>query len=155
MLKVFNVVGVIVLLLLLRKLIWCLRWLWCWKHDRETPPPIGWLPSRDGGRFDAHVQKRDNGFLEKERGPLGHRPQSTPHGFRTGGKRTGFAGYPSGGLGRYAGGMAGDTGESEASTGEVPLVRQGHGAGIPHGQPRNFLVSGDSKYKNQPFQCAQ
>ena len=53
MLKVFNVIGVIVLLLLLRKLIWCLRWLWCWKHDRETPPPIGWLPSRDGGRFDA------------------------------------------------------------------------------------------------------
>lgn len=49
MLKVFNVIGVIVLLLLLRKLIWCLRWLWCWKHDRETPPPIGWLPSRDGG----------------------------------------------------------------------------------------------------------
>ena len=46
MLKVFNVVGVIVLLLLLRKLIWCL-------------PPIGWLPSRDGGRFDAHVQKFD------------------------------------------------------------------------------------------------
>ena len=56
MLKVFNVVGVIVLLLLLRKLIWCLR---CWKHDRETPPPIGWLPSRDGDRFDAHVQKHD------------------------------------------------------------------------------------------------
>ena len=54
MLKVFNVIGVIVLLLLLRKLIWCLR-----KHDRETPPPIGWLPSRDGGRFDAHMQKRD------------------------------------------------------------------------------------------------
>ena len=59
MLKVFNVVGVIVLLLLLRKLIWCLRWLWCWKHGRETPPPIDWLPSRDGGRFDAHVQKFD------------------------------------------------------------------------------------------------
>ena len=55
----FYVIGVIVLLLLLRKLIWCLRWLWCWKHDRETPPPIGWLPSRDGGRFDAHVQKFD------------------------------------------------------------------------------------------------
>lgn len=58
MLRVFNVAGVIALALLLRKLIWCLRWLWCWKHDRETPPPIGWLPSRDGGRFDAHVQKR-------------------------------------------------------------------------------------------------
>ena len=59
MLRVFNVAGVIALALLLRKLIWCLRWLWCWKHDRETPPPIGWLPRRDGGRFDAHVQKRD------------------------------------------------------------------------------------------------
>ena len=58
MLKVFNVIGVIVLLLLLRKLIWCLRWLWCWKHDRETPPPIGWLPSRDGGRFDAHMREK-------------------------------------------------------------------------------------------------
>lgn len=59
MLRVFNVAGVIALALLLRKLIWCLRWLWCWKHGWETPPPIGWLPSRDGGRFDAHVQKRD------------------------------------------------------------------------------------------------
>ena len=37
MLKVFNVVGVIVLLLLLRKLIWCLRWLWCWKHGPGDP----------------------------------------------------------------------------------------------------------------------
>ena len=59
MLKAINVLGVLAFFLLLRKLIWCLRWLWCWKHDRETPPPIGWLPSRDGGRFDAHVQKRD------------------------------------------------------------------------------------------------
>ena len=62
MLKVFNVIGVIVLLLLLRKLIWCLRWLWCWKHDRETPPPIG----------KSVTGRADNGFLEKERGPLGH-----------------------------------------------------------------------------------
>lgn len=59
MLKAINILGVLALFLLLRKLIWCLRWLWCWKHDRETPPPIGWLPSRDGGRFDAHVQKFD------------------------------------------------------------------------------------------------
>ena len=59
MLKAINILGVLALFLLLRKLIWCLRWLWCWKHDRETPPPIDWLPSRDGDRFDAHVQKRD------------------------------------------------------------------------------------------------
>ena len=59
MLKAINILGVLALFLLLRKLIWCLRWLWCWKQGRETPPPIGWLPSRDGGRFDAHVQKFD------------------------------------------------------------------------------------------------
>ena len=61
MLKVFNVVGVIVLLLLLRKLIWCLRWLWCYYHGRPPPEPLSFLPrrSRDGGRFDAHVQKFD------------------------------------------------------------------------------------------------
>ena len=59
MLKAINILGVLALFLLLRKLIWCLRWLWCWKHDRETPPPIGWLPNRDGGRFAAHVEEHD------------------------------------------------------------------------------------------------
>ena len=75
MLKVFNVVGVIVLLLLLRKLIWCLRWLWCWKHDRETPPPIGWPAGTVAGltpMCKSVTGRTDNGFLEKERGPLGH-----------------------------------------------------------------------------------
>ena len=47
------------LLLLLRKLVWCLRWLWCWKRGTDTPAPIGWLPSRDGGRFAAHVREHD------------------------------------------------------------------------------------------------
>ena len=51
MLKAINILGVLALFLLLRKLIWCLRWLWCWKHDREPPPPIGWLP--------AHVEEHD------------------------------------------------------------------------------------------------
>ena len=79
MLKVFNVVGVIVLLLLLRKLIWCLRWLWCWKHDRETPPSIGWLPSRDGGRFDAHVQKFEGEDSQRLSGKRARTPgTSTP-----------------------------------------------------------------------------
>ena len=59
MLKAINILGVLALFLLLRKLIWCLRWLWCWKHDRETPPPIGWLPNRDGDRFAAHVEEHD------------------------------------------------------------------------------------------------
>ncbi len=55
--KAVNILGALVLLLLLRKLVWCLRWLWCWKRGRETPAPIGWLPSRDGGRFNAHMEK--------------------------------------------------------------------------------------------------
>ena len=56
MLKVFNVVGVIVLLLLLRKLIWCLRWLWCYYHGREVPDPISFLPRRTGEIFDGHIR---------------------------------------------------------------------------------------------------
>lgn len=59
MIKLINGLGVLTLLLLLRKLLWCLRWLWCWKRGKEPPAPIGWLPSRDGGRFAAHVEKRD------------------------------------------------------------------------------------------------
>ena len=59
MLKLVNLAGGLVLLLLGRKLVWCLYWLWCWRHGREPPPPIGWLPGRDGRRFDAHVQARD------------------------------------------------------------------------------------------------
>lgn len=59
MLKVFNVIGVIVLLLLLRKLIWCLRWLWCWKHDRRPRRPSAGCPAGTVARFDAHMQKRD------------------------------------------------------------------------------------------------
>ena len=50
MLKLVNLAGGLALLLLGRKLVWCLYWLWCWRHGRETPPPIG---------FDAHVQARD------------------------------------------------------------------------------------------------
>lgn len=75
MLKVFNVVGVIVLLLLLRKLIWCLRWLWCWKHDRRPRRPSA-AAQRAGGwlspMYKSVTGRTDNGFLEKERGPLGH-----------------------------------------------------------------------------------
>ena len=38
-------------------LIWCLRWLWCYYHGRETPAPISFLPRRTGERFDAHVRQ--------------------------------------------------------------------------------------------------
>ena len=47
----------IVLLLLLRKLIWCLRWLWCYYHGRPTPEPISFLPRRSGSVFNGHVDQ--------------------------------------------------------------------------------------------------
>lgn len=76
MLKVFNVVGVIVLLLLLRKLIWCLRWLWCWKHDWRPRRPSAGCPAGTVAGLTPMCKsvtgRADNGFLEKERGPLGH-----------------------------------------------------------------------------------
>ena len=48
-----------VLLLLLRKLVWCLRWLWCYHHDRETPAPISWFPRRTGEIFEDHIRQTD------------------------------------------------------------------------------------------------
>lgn len=45
MLKLVNLAGGLALLLLGRKLVWCLYWLWCWRHGRETPPPIGCSPA--------------------------------------------------------------------------------------------------------------
>ena len=41
MLKLINITGILLLLVLLRKLCWCLRWLWCRKRGRELPAPIG------------------------------------------------------------------------------------------------------------------
>ena len=45
------------LVLLVQKLAWCLRWLWCYYRGRETPAPISFLPRRTGERFDQHVRQ--------------------------------------------------------------------------------------------------
>ena len=50
-----NVALILVLVLLVRKLAWCLRWLWCYYHGKEVPDPIGWLPSQSGRVFDSHL----------------------------------------------------------------------------------------------------
>ena len=39
------------------KLAWCIRWLWCYYHGRETPEPISFLPHRSGKDFDEHVRQ--------------------------------------------------------------------------------------------------
>ena len=53
--KLIKLALAILLVLLLRKLIWCLRWLWCYYHGREVPDPIGWLPTQSGRVFDRHL----------------------------------------------------------------------------------------------------
>lgn len=46
----------ILLVLLLRKLIWCLRWLWCYYHGKEAPEPISFLPQQSGRIFESHIR---------------------------------------------------------------------------------------------------
>ena len=53
--ELINIAGIALLMLLVRKLIWCLRWLWCYYHGRPTPEPISFLPRRSGSVFNGHV----------------------------------------------------------------------------------------------------
>ena len=59
--ELVNILLIALLLLLVRKLIWCLRWLWCYCHGRETPAPISFFPRRTGETFDGHVRRARNG----------------------------------------------------------------------------------------------
>lgn len=62
--ELLNLLLVAILLLLLRKLIWCFRWLWCYHHGRKTPAPISFLPRRSGAAFDEHVDQTGRGKEE-------------------------------------------------------------------------------------------
>lgn len=67
--ELINILGIAVLALLARKLLWCFRWLWCYYHDRETPDPIPFLPRRSGALFSDHVRRArqdDNAQREEE-----------------------------------------------------------------------------------------
>lgn len=57
--ELLNLLLVAALLLLLRKLVWCLRRLWCYYHSQETPAPISFFHRRTGETFDGHIQRRD------------------------------------------------------------------------------------------------
>jgi len=60
--ELVNLLLTALLVLLVRKLIWCLRWLWCFYHGRKTPAPISFFPRRSGEIFDGHVrQAREEG----------------------------------------------------------------------------------------------
>ena len=58
--RCINAALIIVLLLLVRKLIWCVRWLWCYYHGREVPEPISFLPQQSGRVFDSHLPEEND-----------------------------------------------------------------------------------------------
>ena len=65
--ELINLLGIALLALLIRKLVWCFRWLWCYYHGHETPAPIPFLPRRTGALFSDHVRKaREDAEPEKE-----------------------------------------------------------------------------------------
>ena len=58
--KLLQLALLVLLILLLRKLFWCLLWLWRYYHGQETPDPISFLPRRSGMIFDEHVRQAQN-----------------------------------------------------------------------------------------------
>ena len=62
--RIVNAALIIVLRLLARKLVWCLRWLWCYYHGKDVPDPIGWLPKQSGRVFDSHLPSETEGEEE-------------------------------------------------------------------------------------------
>ena len=59
--ELLSILLTALLLLLLRKLMWCLRWLWCYYHGKETPAPISFLPRRSGETFEGHIRREGSG----------------------------------------------------------------------------------------------
>ena len=55
--ELLNILLIALLLLLLRKLIWCLRWLWYYYHGKETLAPISFFPRRTGEGFQGDIQR--------------------------------------------------------------------------------------------------
>ena len=55
--ELLNLLLAALLLLLLRKLVWCFQWLWCYYHGRETPAPISLFPRRTGETFAGHIRR--------------------------------------------------------------------------------------------------
>ena len=61
--KLINAALIILLLLLLRKLIWCLRCLWCHYHGKPMPGPISFIPQQSGRVFERHLPQEDEDDL--------------------------------------------------------------------------------------------
>ena len=63
--ELINLAGLLLLALLIRKLVWCLRWLWCYYPGGRESGLTSTSGRRERKRRSRHV------LLEKERGPLG------------------------------------------------------------------------------------
>ena len=55
--ELINLAGIALLALLIRKLVWCLRWLWCYYHGKETPEPVSFPPRRTGETFEERIRQ--------------------------------------------------------------------------------------------------
>ena len=55
--ELISLAGIALLALLIRKLVWCLRWLWCHYHGQETPEPVSFLPRRTGETFEERIRQ--------------------------------------------------------------------------------------------------
>lgn len=55
--ELINLAGIALLALLTRKLVWCLRWLWCYYYGKETPEPVSFLPRRTGETFEERIRQ--------------------------------------------------------------------------------------------------
>ena len=64
--ELINILLTALLLLLLRKLAWCLRWLWCYHHGKKTPEPISFLPGRTGETFAGHIRQEKQEKTKRE-----------------------------------------------------------------------------------------
>lgn len=53
---IINGLLILILVAALRKLVWCLRWLWCYYHGKDVPDPIVFLPQRSGRGFEQRLQ---------------------------------------------------------------------------------------------------
>lgn len=59
LLNLLRLALLILLVLLLRQLAWCLKWLWRYSHGQEPPEPISFLPRRTGDTFRGHIRDED------------------------------------------------------------------------------------------------
>ena len=73
MITLLNLLLAALLLLLLRKLVWCLRALWHMHRGEALPKAQSFLPRQSGDVFSGHIRS-----ARENRGDLSPEPAETP-----------------------------------------------------------------------------